>query len=70
MNLQEILTEKITKWEEGVISALFLNSISVEELALDSGSKKKIGMYLAVLSTLPWPYAKEICYSISRSDEC
>ena len=70
MNLHEILTEKISKWEEGIIATLFLNSMNVDELALEPGTKKRVGMYMAVLSTLPWNYAKEICYSISRGDAC
>lgn len=65
MNLHEILTEKISGWEEGLIAALFLNSLTVDDLAIEPAAKKHIQLYLGVLSSLPWSYAKEICYAIA-----
>jgi hypothetical protein len=70
MNLQEILTEKISKWEEGLIATLFLNGLCVNDLSLEESSKERITMFLGVLGTLPWSYAKEICYEISRKEKC
>ena len=66
MNLHEIFTEKLSLWEEGLAAAVFLNAFPVNKLAINSCSIKRIQTCVGILQSLPWPYAKEICYEVMR----
>lgn len=62
MSLRAIVSSRVTPWEEALAATIFLKELGDEGLAVNEKAQFAIRDCLATLRSLPWPYAKEICY--------